>query len=283
MNRELLEKYELSHLADLLQRFEKQAIAFQLSPPNARSVGRSRLGGLPLLPPQYDWPRSKKRPLDFLLQIDLADTQIHDQLSALPTSGLLTFFYDFDNQPWGFDPNELDGFRVDLILSNSLIPTELPSSEFALPEHAITFNSAITLPHRGSRAYDLLEREAQLTSQESDNYLEFLDVFEKQFHSSEPVALHRLLGHSANVQDDMQLEAQLVTNGLYCGNQSGYTDPRANELENGADDWLLLLQLDSDQNADLMWGDAGMLYYWIRSEDLVSRRFNRTWMGLQCY
>ena len=282
MNPELLEEYQLSHLAGLLQRFERSAVAFQLSPRNERSVGRSRLGGLPLLPPQYDWPRSKNRPLDFLLQIDLGDTKDLDDSGALPTSGLLTFFYDLDNQPWGYDPNELDGFRVDLVLSDTLIPTELPSREFALPEHVLTFKSTVTFPHFGSRAYDLLEREAKLTSQESDNYFEFLEVFEKQSYSSEPVPLHRLLGHSANIQGDMQLEAQLVTNGLYCGGPSGYSDLRAKELESGVDDWLLLLQLDSDQSADFMWGDAGMLYYWIRFEDLVSRRFNRTWMTLQC-
>jgi hypothetical protein len=41
----------------------------------------------------------------------------------------------------------------------------------------------------------------------------------------QPVAFvnaHRILGHSTNIQGDMQLEAQLVTNGLYCGDPSGY-------------------------------------------------------------
>jgi uncharacterized protein YwqG len=80
----------------------------------------------------------------------------------------------------------------------------------------------------------------------------------------------------------MQLEAQLVSNGLYCGDPSGYNDPKAKELEAGADDWLLLLQLDSDDHADLMWGDVGMLYYWIRTDDLINRRFRRSWMTLQC-
>lgn len=45
---------------------------------------------------------------------------------------------------------------------------------------------------------------------------------------------------------------------------------------------MLLLQLDSDQDANLMWGDAGLLYFWIRTEDLVAGRFDRVWMTLQC-
>jgi uncharacterized protein YwqG len=32
-----------------------------------------------------------------------------------------------------------------------------------------------------------------------------------------------------------------------------------------------------------MWGDCGMVYVWIRREDLVNRRFDKTWLGLQCY
>jgi uncharacterized protein YwqG len=31
-----------------------------------------------------------------------------------------------------------------------------------------------------------------------------------------------------------------------------------------------------------MWGDAGMLYYWIRKQDLAEDRFDRIWMALQC-
>ncbi len=75
----------------------------------------------------------------------------------------------------------------------------------------------------------------------------------------------------------------LVTNGLYCGDQTGYEDPRARELEGGADEWMLLLQLDSDDGADLMWGDGGMLYFWIRKEDLRQHRFDKVWMTLQCH
>jgi len=80
----------------------------------------------------------------------------------------------------------------------------------------------------------------------------------------------------------MQLEAQLVSNGLYCGDASGYNNPRAKALAAGATDWVLLLQLDSDDAAKIMWGDAGMLYFWIRRDDLAARRFDRTWFTLQC-
>ena len=80
----------------------------------------------------------------------------------------------------------------------------------------------------------------------------------------------------------MQLEAQLVTNGLYCGSPTGREDPRRKTLEPGADDWVLLLQFDSEDTIDVMWGDCGMLYYWIRNDDLANGRFDNVWMTLQC-
>jgi uncharacterized protein YwqG len=81
----------------------------------------------------------------------------------------------------------------------------------------------------------------------------------------------------------MELECQLVTNGLYTGNPSGYQDPRRKTLEAGAIDWTLLLQIDSDDRVGMMWGDVGMLYFWIRRQDLASRKFDKVWTILQCH
>lgn len=82
----------------------------------------------------------------------------------------------------------------------------------------------------------------------------------------------------------MRLECQLVTHGLYCGDSSGYQDPRARELESGAVDWRLLFQLDSDPDGlGVDWGDVGRLYFWIREQDLATSRFDATWTVLQCY
>jgi hypothetical protein len=55
-----------------------------------------------------------------------------------------------------------------------------------------------------------------------------------------------------------------------------------NELESGRYDWILLLQLDSDDDAGMMWGDVGMLYFWIKREDLKKENFDNVWMILQC-
>ena len=39
-------------------------------------------------------------------------------------------------------------------------------------------------------------------------------------------------------------------------------------------DWCLLLQVDSDDAAGIMWGDAGRVHFWIRQDDLKARNFD---------
>lgn len=92
-----------------------------------------------------------------------------------------------------------------------------------------------------------------------------------------------MLGWPDEIQGPMELECQLVSRGLYCGDPSGYRDPRAEELSAGATEWRLLLQLDSDDRAEMMWGDGGRLYFWMREQDLVDRRFESAWAVLQCF
>jgi uncharacterized protein YwqG len=95
-------------------------------------------------------------------------------------------------------------------------------------------------------------------------------------------ATNKLLGHSNNIQDGMETECELVTNGLYCGDGSGYNNPQAKKLKENYKNWQLLLQVDSIDEAGMMWGDVGRLYYWIKKEDLENRKFENAWMILQC-
>jgi uncharacterized protein YwqG len=199
-------------------------------------------------------------PLDFLLQINLAEAYAFNQTASLPKSGLLSFFYDLKEQPWGYDPKKLGGFRVQYTPGGvPIVPTAMSPPDFALGEHRITFRTGLTLPHIGSRVYEQFDKLGDLNDGEAEAYFAFSDEVERL--GRQTGGNHHLLGHSDNVQGDMQLEAQLVTNGLYCGNETGYKDPRRKALESGADDWMLLLQLDSDDTAEFMWGDAGMLYF----------------------
>lgn len=94
---------------------------------------------------------------------------------------------------------------------------------------------------------------------------------------------HRLLGFPQLIQNPMELECQLASNGVYCGSSGGYQSTKAKELADGASDWILLLQIDTDEKGPgWMWGDVGRIYYWIKRHDLASLRFDDVWLVFQC-
>ena len=271
---------ELIKHAATIDKFALPCVGFTLSPLKSSAHSASRLGAEADLPKGFVWPTRKNRKLDFLLQISLQDLAAFPGANSLPGAGLLSFFYDLKDQPWGYDPKDLDGFRVIYTAEGSPLERHAPPHpDEALNPCSLKFGEARSFPHYGSRDFDRLEKEARFDERESEIYMDFAD---ENSRLSPDAPHHRLLGHSNNVQGDMQLEAQLVTNGLYCGDGTGYNDARAGGLELGAEEWCLLLQLDSDDEAGFMWGDCGMLYYWIRRQDLLARRFDRVWMSLQC-
>jgi uncharacterized protein YwqG len=69
---------------------------------------------------------------------------------------------------------------------------------------------------------------------------------------------------------------------LYCGDPSGYNDPRAEGLKKDANQWILLFQIDSIDKAGMMWGDVGRVYFWIKKDDLEKKDFDKIWFVLQC-
>ncbi len=43
------------------------------------------------------------------------------------------------------------------------------------------------------------------------------------------------------------------------------------------------LQVDSDDTAEMMWGEVGVLCFYLREGDLRERRWDRAWMIFQCH
>ncbi len=86
---------------------------------------------------------------------------------------------------------------------------------------------------------------------------------------------HQIGGHAHSVQNPVEIEiAEAVL-----GGGVPRDDPRLSEEAAG---WVLLAQFDSEDAADMMWGDAGALYWLIRPEDLAARRFERAMFTWQC-
>ena len=240
------------------------------------TVGASRLGGSPDLPADLPWPVSDDgTPLSFIAQLDLEERAAHDAEAILPKTGLLSFFYEAATQSaWGFNPADHGAWAVVHTAAGiTIAPRDVPS---AMPDTG-RFTAVGLSPHLEltfAPWESFLVESLGMTREELFAYADVL--------AAGDAPIHRLLGHPDPVQGDMQLECQLVTNGLYCGDASGYQDPRAAQLRPRAADWRLLFQVDSQDEAGMMWGDVGRLYYWIRHDDLIAGHWDLSWLVLQC-
>lgn len=239
--------------------------------------GMSKLGGLPVADAALAWPSWQGKPMSFLGQIDLAAIPRDEVSSLLPQQGVLYFFYDQQQGTWGFDPKDRGSWKViyrdSASAANRVPPPPGLVKEAVFKERPLTFRRIDVYPDWQDERIAALK----LTDPQFDAYIDLTSS------SYEDQPAHQMLGYPAPIQgNDMDLESQLASNGVYMGDATGYHSPQAKALESGRSDWVLLLQLDSDDAAGMMWGDVGRLYFWIRKSDLVNRNFDNVWMILQC-
>ncbi|GAB3222629.1 YwqG family protein [Hymenobacter seoulensis] len=279
IRRELIEKLkelDLIHHWGKIKSVTRPSIRLHLSAKADRDipVGSSKMGGAPDLPIGRQWPTesSPEVPLAFVAQISLADITAADEEGLLPRQGLLSFFYSAEQEAWGYDNKDSDKFKV---LFFEGLPCEL---------HRLPFPSTLEAEAKFEVCALVSQLEISLPSWES-TLLDFLTESEQEnLYALEESNINKLLGHADTIQGSMELQCELVTNGLYCGDSSVYNSTQAKILEPNAANWILLLQVDSNEDeCRMMWGDAGRLYFWIKEQDLRSKNFDATWVILQCY
>ena len=200
------------------------ALAAPLAAPAVHIVktdapSRSHFGGSPNLPAGIAWPVRNGTRLGFLARLSLPEIQSAHAIEWLPDAGALLFFYDLEEQPWGFDPKHREGWAVLLAAD---LPEPISQPEVRKKRHAsalqhrnVVFRPIDKLPSTDRDAFSALE----LSEKEADLYCDLVDgVFR-----GEPQ--HQIAGFPSPIQgDEMELECQLVSNGLYCGDGKGYVD-----------------------------------------------------------
>lgn len=240
----------------------------------ASAATKSFLGGVPRLPRDLEWPERDGSPMSFLAQIDLASLTSLESPDTLPNKGTLFFFYDCEEMPWGFEPEDRDGWKI---LYSEEDCSELPLSQsrkkdtLFFSQRGLEFALISTTPS----IYNNKVVELKLPDGLTDKWFDLWPGQEL------PI---QFFGFANPVQDDeMDLQCQLAFNGVNVGSPSAYKSAKAKALTHGKEDWLLLAQFNSVEEIGFEWGDSGMLYFWIRKEDLAQRNFDNVWMVLQCF
>lgn len=224
------------------------------------SNGASHLGGRPSVSTDFKWPQWKGKPLGFLAQINCAEVAALDVENLWPKGGSLCFFYAIDDCPWGGEPDYAGSWAVVYINDVISYPAELPPSlddEDLLPAFPISLRRFSSLPEVLS---------GEVSKAEFDSFYELrteLQTAEGKFE-----AAHQTLGHAEAIQGPVEEEWEEFQNKM----------ARPHDVS----DWKMLLQLDSDDDLNVMWGDAGMLYFGIRESAFRAKRFEEAVVTWQC-
>lgn len=245
-----MRKAGLSRIAPAVLKLLRPSIRLVVGEHSEQSV--TRLGGAPNMPSEIQWPtRRSGDPHSFLAQIDLATLPICEGL-PLPRTGSLFFFCDAQYLPDPDDSQDVkDGIKV------VYLPTALSGYDVRTPPRdlsreciyeSLAFNPELDLTAPAQNVWEISS--LNLNEAESSTYC---DLFTQVSTHGEPV--HRMGGYPNQVQ--------------------------YNKLES-ADDWLLLLQIDSQDETGMMWGDMGRLYFMVKQSDLESSSFDNISMNWQC-
>jgi len=242
-----------------------------------------QLGGLPALHETTAWPTWRDHgPLTFVASIN-CETLVSMRLDiALPQDGALAFFY-FDGQ---YDdaqslvifeePETLEGSRVLYIPADATATVRsCPLGIEAYPRIDLSAEMVATYPNFEHPA---LTEAFRLPGQDLRSFLDHPvndDTFMEALGELEIGSVHQVGGYARAIQGPVEYEVALAT----LGGKVARKDPK---LEQEARTWKLLVQIDSDERAKMMWGDVGMLYWMIRSTDLIARSFDAASFTWQC-
>lgn len=101
----------------------------------------------------------------------------------------------------------------------------------------------------------------------------YQELYSERLHENIPSA-PQLFGYPFEIRGDMRGMCQTGLDG-------DSADGGSYQLSRpGFEDWQILFQVGSI--GEMMWGDSGWLYFWIR-QDLAERRWDRVWVMLQSF
>jgi uncharacterized protein YwqG len=236
----------------------------------------AQLGGLPTLPIN-SWPVWEGHgPLGHVLSFDCAPVAAMLPELGLPTDGRLAFFYfderydDGESTVGSWDPASHPGFRV-LHLHQELSTranitdtvTPVPPGLAAFPVVALAAVRTVTWPsHETPMAQAVWNRHGLTGPRPGVPAPSVGALYEGLWKlPGGGYDTHQIGGHPCPQQSPVEMEVEQLRCGLG-GEPFDWNDPG---VQSAASDWQLLLQVASDDDADMMWGDVGQLYYLVQN------------------
>ncbi|MBC7631104.1 YwqG family protein [Aeromicrobium sp.] len=257
--------------------------AIQLVPGSPGTSAVARLGGLPYLPESEDWPTWPGHgPLSYVGEIACELVAANFPLDVdLPSSGRLLFFYfdgsydNFATTVGTWDASTLMGARALHVSDDDLASQRsTPLGVTTYIERHFDGRPIMTAP---GWEHDDLRAAFKAPGQDHRSFMDHpvnADDFVEALHERHTGTLHQIGGYAEPVQGPVEHEVALAA----LDNQVPHGDPR---LDEEARHWELVLQVDSDDDLGMMWGDEGVLYWMTRVDQspsgFLAERMSFTW------
>lgn len=228
---------------------------------------QSKFGGLPYFPKGLQYPVDSKGQAMFLLaQINFGETP---KLESFPEKGILQFYISGESDVYGAcfeSPAQQDDFKIlyfpevtenedslvtkfDFLPKPDLFPIEKQSSlVFSLKQAPLPVSDYHFEPI-------ILNLNPKLKYELYNDYQKVYEAYSSLFHSEG----HKIGGYPYFTQND----------------------PRELETYKGKE-YKLLFQIDTDDEAGIMWGDCGVANFFISERDLVNKDFSRVFYNWDC-
>lgn len=235
----------------------------------------SKIGGRPKLPSDFVWPvytndeelyiEIGKRPLSFLMQIDMRDVSKFDKSGLLPKTGVLSIFYDYLSRPMGENDYQQNGLKVFYFDKNI---DELEDCTFDYPISEWKDKGVWLINERFIDFYDTMkqipsnEEAEMIAGRELLKYYDLPEIANSYYGENDPEYCTQMLGYSYDIQGASLRDAV-----------------KDDDFKN----YVLLMMIDSTRNLDNLQdikdddfclGAVGIIYIYIKKEDLVNKNFN---------
>ena len=250
----ILKKYE-----NLLLKTEKKYISITTeSVAETLGVNQSKLGGIPYWPKDKEFLKINGKMPILIAQINFQEINEIQELNHFPNKGILQFYYNHESDMFGLS------FDNDVPSEIKVIYHENVENEYYLFDEE---DKSVLLDFDMQPFQNELKLNFSLKS-------ELLGL-------SDEVNAKKYQYDLNNISDDESDELcdSFSNSGSKIDGYAYFTqyDPRSLDDDK---DWILLLQLDTDDN--LMFGDESVANLLNIKEDLINRKFNNVFFNSDC-
>lgn len=293
--RQVLGDYGLDAAADLLLSAGRWGIRLDANAPDEYwRTGNSRAGGDPDLPDDMEWPMTKDGiPMTFLAQLNLVDLTPYtpnNGRGSLPERGMLYFFIGVDEPAYNiehrviYEPNTQD--------LNRRTPEGKTALDTEFKPHCVTVLPNLELPTYAYVDTQALNALAVPSSGQDDAGEELFNryiEFESDWNHPSDQTWGGMFGYPDGQHPDAEHQAllQILLGEEYDYNEQecmrklkAHFDGDERRVARELDDTLLLLKMDTHDGIGFQWWDCGELQFYIRKEDLLAGRFERTYCSI---